>query len=207
VVEAFTLAELKTLRARERLPALRPDNTSYDGAFEVPTFAEVLALAARRGVGVYPETKHQERFEALGLALEPRLVEALADWDGPVYLQSFSPASLRTLRQGLGEVPLVQLVGTSRGPVDVTAITSYADAVGPAKQLVTAELVRAAHAAGLEVHPYTFRRENAFLPAELRSSADPAAVGDWRGEYERFLAMGVDGLFTDNPDLAVAALS
>ncbi|MEA2169740.1 MAG: glycerophosphoryl diester phosphodiesterase, partial [Solirubrobacteraceae bacterium] len=65
--------------------------------------------------------------------------------------------------------------------------------------------VRDAHAAGLEVHPFTFRRENRFLPEELRSSGDPAGIGDWLAEYERYYALGVDGVFSDNPDLAVAA--
>jgi glycerophosphoryl diester phosphodiesterase len=62
-----------------------------------------------------------------------------------------------------------------------------------------------AHDAGLLVHPYTFRNENQFLPAELRSGADPNAYGDAIAEYERFFELGVDGLFSDNPDTAVEA--
>jgi glycerophosphoryl diester phosphodiesterase len=202
IVWEFTLDELKRLRARERLPELRPDNTAYDGQFEVPTFAELLSLAARVGKGVYPETKHPDRHAAVGLELEPLLAEALTGFTGPVFLQSFSADSLRAMA-GFGH-PLVQLVG--RDPVDFAEVAAYADAIGPPKQRVDAEYVAAAHAAGLAVHPFTFRRENQFLPADLRSSDDPAAVGDWRAEYERFAALGVDGVFTDNPDLAVAAL-
>lgn len=197
----LTLAELSQLRARERLPELR--STEWDGAFAVPTFAEVLELAARAGVGVYPETKHPEEHRARGLALEPLLAEALRGWHGPAFLQSFSARSLRELR-GLGGFPLVQLMGA---PLDLAEVATYADAVGPAKALVDAAFVERAHALGLQVHPYTFRRENAFLPADLRSSDDPAAVGDWRAEYERYFAMGVDGVFTDNPDLARQSLS
>lgn len=67
-------------------------------------------------------------------------------------------------------------------------------------------VIRDAHRVGLEVHGWTFRRENQFLPAEFRSSADPNAVGDLAGEVGVFVRAGMDGLFTDNPDLAVAAV-
>jgi glycerophosphoryl diester phosphodiesterase len=83
--EDFTLAELKTLRAKERLPDIRPQNTAYDGQFEVPTFQEVLDLRKRlskelhRQIGVYPETKHPSYFRSIGLPLEERLVQALRD--------------------------------------------------------------------------------------------------------------------------------
>ena len=87
--EDFTLAELKTLRARERLPSLRPANTAFDGQLEVPTFVEVLALlaaenAARaaRGlsaIGVYPETKHPTHFRSINLPLEDALLAGLDD--------------------------------------------------------------------------------------------------------------------------------
>ena len=70
--EDFTLAELKTLRARERLPQLRPANTAYDGRFTIPTLTEIVALAQRRSaktgrtIGIYPETKHPTYFAAIG---------------------------------------------------------------------------------------------------------------------------------------------
>jgi glycerophosphoryl diester phosphodiesterase len=191
--EDFTLAELKTLRARERIPDVRPDNTAHDGEYEVPTLQEVIDLATRLGVGIYPETKHPAHHRGLGLALEPRLVAALRGATVPVFIQSFDPASLRELA-GQVSAPLVQLVGSA--PVDVEAIAGYAQAVGPAKRLVDAALVAAAHAAGLEVHPYTFRREEQFL-------SDGAA--DLAAELRRYFEMGVDGVFTDHPDVAVAA--
>src|SRR3954454_2385530 len=137
--EDFTLAELKTLRARERIPALRPDNTTYDGAFEVPTFAEVLDLAARTGKGVYPETKHPEFFRAQGLALEEPLADALRGVGVPTFVQSFSADSLRRMRE-LVDAPLVQLVGLRRperaAPGGLRRIATYADAIGPAKEHV-----------------------------------------------------------------------
>ena len=187
--EDFTLAELKTLRARERIPDVRPENTAYDGEFEIPEFGEVLELAERLGVGIYPETKHPAYHRSLGLELEPRLVAALDGIELPVFVQSFDAGSLRELPR-----PRVQLVG--RGPVDVEAIAGYAQAIGPAKQLVDGALVDAAHAAGLEVHPYTFRREEHFLLDGHR---------DLEAELRAVFALGVDGVFSDHPDLAVAA--
>ena len=126
--EDFTLAELKTLRATERLPEVRPANTWYDGHFEVPTFDEILELAEwgsrRRGVtiGVYPETKHPTYFASLGLPLEEPLVAALRRHhldrpNAPVLVQSFEPGSLRRLAE-IVSVPLVQLVAATGAPYD-----------------------------------------------------------------------------------------
>jgi glycerophosphoryl diester phosphodiesterase len=238
--EDFTLAELKTLRARERIPALRPQNAAYDGRFEVPTLQEVLDLRAElsedlgRPIGVYPETKHPTYFRAIGLPLEERLVRAL-EANGlnrrraPVFVQSFETGNLRALDEAL-KVPLVQLLGARTAkpvgdprtyaelatPAGLASIAEYADGVGPAKDYIVprnpdqssaapTSFVADAHAAGLLVHPYTFRRENSFLPLELRSSPDPAGIGDLDAELRQFIALGVDGFFTDNPDLGVAA--
>lgn len=187
----LTLDEVKSLRCRERLPDVR--STAWDGRFEVCTFAELLALAGSVGLGVYPETKAPAEHAARGLALEPLVEAALEGFDRPVWLQSFSADSLRALDN---RWPKVQLV--SKGEIDLTAIASYADAIGPNKERVDANLVEAAHAAGLQVHPYTFRREERFLLAGCE---------DWRAEYAWAAALGVDGVFTDNTDLAVAALA
>ena len=124
--EDFTLAELRSLRARERLPQLRPGNARHDGEFGIPTFDEILALlsqinAARRAqglplVGVYPETKHPTHFASLGLALEPALLASLAArGDGaPVFIQSFEMGNLQALRERSGH-PLVQLMQVEGG--------------------------------------------------------------------------------------------
>ena len=77
------------------------------------------------------------------------------------------------------------------------------DAAG--NSLPATTFVTDAHAARLLVHPYTFRNENSFLPLELRSSTDPAAYGNAIAEYEQFFGLGVDGVFSDNPDTAVEA--
>ena len=126
--EDFTLAELKTLRAKERLPQVRPDNTRYDGMFEVPTLDEVLSLVRQeerrsgRRIGVYPETKHPSYFDDIGLSLEEPLLATLRrhglDRAGSgVFIQSFETANLRALA-AVTRVPLVQLIDASGAPYD-----------------------------------------------------------------------------------------
>jgi glycerophosphoryl diester phosphodiesterase len=243
--EDFTLAELKTLRAKERIPDLRPQNTAFDGKFEIPTFQEVIDLRKRlshelhREIGIYPETKHPTYFRDLGLPLEERLVWALRRngldrKHAPVFVQSFEVGNLQALAHVL-RVPLVQLYGAKTArpydfvaggdqrtyadlatPAGLASVAAYAAGAGPSKDYIVPRdaagrslppttFVRDAHLAGLVVHPYTFRAENTFLPLELRSSADPAAYGDLAAEVRQFFDLGVDGLFCDNPDRAVAA--
>jgi glycerophosphoryl diester phosphodiesterase len=211
--EDFTLAELKTLRARERLPALRPRNTAFDGRFTVPTFDEIMELATatnrdRPGhppIGVYPETKHPAHFAKIGLAQELAVLDTLgrhgyAEPGSPVFIQSFDPNNLRFLRE-LTRLPLVQLLEHSLG--NLADVAAYADAIGINKPLATEEGVREAHAARLRVHVWTFRAENEFLPEDLRVGADPAAHGRLESEIRRYLARGIDGFFTDFPAVGV----
>jgi glycerophosphoryl diester phosphodiesterase len=122
----FTLAQIKTLRARQPL-AFRPQQVN--GRFQIPTFEEVLALAKRHKVGVYPETKHPTYHQMLGLPLEARLVAALkkAGWHhkrAPVFIQSFEQANLEQLNR-MTDVRLVQLVDANDvnpdGTLDYTA--------------------------------------------------------------------------------------
>jgi glycerophosphoryl diester phosphodiesterase len=147
--EDFTLAELKTLRARERLPDLR--STRYDGQFQIPTFDEVLELVATADrqraeiaraaglptpprIGVYPETKHPSYFAGLGLHFDERMLAALTHHGytrrtDPICLQSFEVGNLRELRRKT-DLPLVQLVEASGQPYDFTQARdprSYAD--------------------------------------------------------------------------------
>ena len=152
----FTLAELKTLRAKERIPATRPANTRFDGMFEVPTFEEILALVtsvnenrrelaqAQGGgsvklLGVYPETKHPTYFQQLGLPLEAPLVTLLNRYGynsarDPVFIQSFETANLKKLAS-MTKLPLVQLVDASGKPYDFVVANdprTYADLIKPA---------------------------------------------------------------------------
>lgn len=235
--EDFTLEEIKTLRARERLPQLRPASARYDGQFEVPSFAEIIALAKAesqrlgRTIGVYPETKHPTYFRALGLPIEPPLLAELAKagWtsaNSPVFIQSFEPGNLKTLKRETS-VRLIQLIESGRSadghsyeamatPAGLAAVARYAYGVGPNKERiiprdVTGRLGRitsfvgSAHAAGLKVHPWTFRPENYFLPTDFRQGDLPATRGDFEAEIRAFLRCGIDGLFTDLPAAAAAA--
>jgi glycerophosphoryl diester phosphodiesterase len=243
--EDFLLEELKTLRARERIPELRPGNTRLDGRLEIPTLEEILALArgvqeqrvvrarqlglaAPEPIGVYPETKHPSYFAGLGLAMEERLVATLERYGyrgahGRAFLQSFETANLRVL-SGMTRLPLVQLIEASGAPYDLVAssdsrsyadlvtpqgleeIATYAACIGPSKALImprdaagrlgrATSLVSDAHAAGVKVHPWTFRAEGAFLPVGM----------DLAGELREFLATGIDGFFTDQADVGVRA--
>ncbi|WP_240506487.1 glycerophosphodiester phosphodiesterase [Thermoactinospora rubra] len=201
--EDFTLAELKTLRARERVPDLRPANAAFDGLAEIPTFEEVVQLARRHGVGVYPETKHPTYFDSIGLSLEEPLLEILGRYGmRKVFIQSFETANLRELR-GKTKLPLIQLMTFGGKPYDwvvsgdprtyddlvtpegLREVARYADGIGvDTRRVVPAgpdgrlasptTLVRDAHRAGLDVHVWTIRNENSQLPADFRLG-DPAS--------------------------------
>jgi len=215
--EDFTLAELKTLRARERLDFR---SRGWDGRFEVPTFDEVIELAQQLGnelgrpIGVYPETKHPTYFRGIGLPLEDRLLASLDrhGWNtasAPVFIQSFE-TNLREIRPKT-RIKLIQLL-EGKVPTDeeLRAIKSYADGIGPSTRLVIPaaadgtllapnDLVARAHAAGLVVHVWTLRSEPAFL--------SPFYDGDVGVEFRRFRDLGVDGIFTDFPDAAARAFA
>ena len=259
----FTLAEIKTLRAVERLPFR---DQSFNGQFQVPTLQEVIDLAKSKGaqagrtIGIYPETKHPTYFKDRGLALEQPLVKVLKDngldsADDAVFVQSFEVGNLKELNE-LIDVKLVQLYdsgnpdlngvlgeiqpydfvvagdtrtyGDLRTPAGLAEVAEYADGIGPWKRMILSvkgtdangdgvaddvngdgvvndadltlvgptSLIDDAHDEGLLVHPYTFRDEARFLAADY--GGDPSA------EYEQFFGLGVDGLFSDFPDTAVA---
>jgi glycerophosphoryl diester phosphodiesterase len=251
--EDFTLAELKTLRARERLPQLRVNNARYDGMFEIPTFEEVLDLVAAANaqraaqaraaglpspprIGVYPETKHPSYFAKLGLSFDDRMLDALRRHGNetrsdPAWIQSFEVGNLKALRQRT-DLSLIQLVEPKGQPFDFTLagdkrsyaemmtdaglreIATYANAIAPFKWMVVqfeggkvidTGLAKRARSLGLGVHIWTERAENEFLPADLKSSANPAEKGDMAREIKALLDAGVTGFFSDHPDLAVRA--
>ncbi len=228
--EDLTLAELRTLRARERIASR---GHTYDGQFEVPTFDQVLALAQRlgrergRAVGVYPETKHAAHFRRIGLPLEEKLVAALrrVGWNrrsAPVFVQSFEIRSLIRLRP-MTPVRLVQLVNVTMAPPDSAEISfaemrspaglrrvrRYADGIGAAKELI----LHAAPDGG--VTPASSLVRDAHAAGLLvhiwtiRSDAPflPAMWhGDQAAEVRAFRDAGVDGVFTDFPGNAANVL-
>ncbi|WP_030841753.1 glycerophosphodiester phosphodiesterase [Streptomyces sp. NRRL F-4474] len=127
--EDFTLAELKTLRAKERIPAVRQRNTLYDGQWAVPTFEEVLRWADREGrrrgerVWLHVETKHPSYFRSLGLGLEEPLARLLRRYgrdgrDAAVFLQSFEPSSIQRLSRLVSAPRVVLLSAAGTRPWD-----------------------------------------------------------------------------------------
>jgi glycerophosphoryl diester phosphodiesterase len=214
--EDFTLAEIKILRAKERL-AFR--SHEFDGRFDVPTFEEIVDLAQKmsaemgRTIGVYPETKHPTYFRSIGLPLEDRLLAVLQrhGWtkrDSPVFIQSFED-NLRLMRTKTGARMIRLLEGNSPTDAELREIATYADGIGPNSRMVipadsdrllkpATDLVARAHAAGLLVHIWTLRAEPMFL--------SPSYHGDFGAEFRQFRDLGVDGIFTDFPDAAYRAL-
>ncbi|KGI76956.1 glycerophosphodiester phosphodiesterase [Oleiagrimonas soli] len=245
--EDFSLAELKTLHARERLPELR--GTAHDGRYPILTLDEIIELAAvesdRRGraIGLVPEIKHGTYFRELGLPMEDRLLATLAAHDytrkAPIEIQSFEVGNLIYLRERIGDGPhrsashirLLQLLGApDRQPYDMQAsgdaatyadmttpaglraVALYADAIGPDADAILprttdnrlgapTSLVQDAHDAGLRVHPYTFRPENRFLAREFQDGDAPnhASQEGLARQIHRFLDLGIDAFFTDDP--------
>jgi glycerophosphoryl diester phosphodiesterase len=250
-VEDFNLEELKRLRAIERIPAMRPQNQAFDGLFTVPTLQEVIDLARGQSrltghdIGLYLETKHPTYFRSIGLPLEEALAEVLGRNDyrtaaDPVFLESFEPSSLRTLKL-LTRLRLVQLLGSpderpydfavhgdSRTtqdlltPAGLAEVAQYASVLGMTKawfhlsdesgRAKASAFIRDAHRRGLQVHVWTLRNENYFLPDDLRAGNPsdvefPRRWGDTLTEYQRYFRLDIDGVFTDFPATARQALA
>lgn len=232
--EDFTLAELRTLRAKERIPNLRPANARFDGLYQVPTLKEIVALLRAkeaetgRRIGLYPELKHpdfllqEEGIDMVDLLLaELRALNITAA--DPVFIQCFEVGPLQRLNQR-SDFKLVQLVKPEDGPADEPAmryadmiapsglagVATYADAVGAHIGLVLkpdgtpSGLVKDARAAGLQVHAWTARKENVFLPPALRKGTAEGAKGDMGKLLSQLRAAGVTGVFTDDPAAAAA---
>ncbi len=248
--EDFTLAELKTLRARERLPQIR--STRYDGEFQIVTLDEIIDFVAAestvvgRPIGIIPEIKHGTYFHMIGLPLEDKLLAALAAHSytrtAPVEIQSFEIGNLKYLRGKLGKthshIRLLQLIAApDEQPYDVAAaggkltyaqmmtqaglsdVAGYADAIGPDYHAIIpyladgtlgqpTSLARDAHAAGLELHPYTFRPENYFLAKNFWQGNDPRTFNEagMIREIHAYLDVGVDAFFTDDPAIGRKAV-
>jgi glycerophosphoryl diester phosphodiesterase len=190
----FTLAEIKQLDA----------GSWFDPRFageRVPTFDEAVALVKGKA-GLYPELKTPEMYEGRDVRFEELVAAALdrhelrgssADPKTPLILQTFGEASARKLAAMKIGVPVVLLIANGAG-WDAARIATWKGVVqgfGPAKGIVlkTPQFVPTAHAAGITVTPYTFR------------SADTGAFPSVKAEMEHYLyTLGVDALFTDNPD-------
>jgi len=213
-VEDFTLAEIKTLRSREDY---EHRSKEYDDKYAIPSFDEVIALAKRkssetgRQIGINPEPKQAEQFQAMGKDIVAALVDALAraGWDGddaPVIIQSFEAPVLKALHTQL-EVTLIQLTlsktyfdadAPDESFIELETMPAYADGVGPSKRLIVHEdgvitdFVERAHALGLEVHAWTLMGD--------QDSPDGLSPED---ETRRMFDLGVDAVFADDPAQAV----
>ncbi|MBP8129466.1 MAG: glycerophosphodiester phosphodiesterase [Candidatus Hydrogenedentes bacterium] len=208
----FTLAEIKQLQAQERLPRRFPFAKSD---FEVPAFREAIELiqglnkSTGRNAGIYPELKQPSWHAAQGLPIEAPFVAIVREYgyDDPqarIFVQCFEAGTLQELRNEMGlRAPQVFLMGDDEGSRWLTAeglaeIAGFANGIGPDKQCIEKDpgLVERAHAHGLVVHPYT-----------IRADAVPRAYANVEAELRRFyFDYGVDSLFTDFPDKAVAVL-
>lgn len=175
--EDFTLDEIRTLRAVEPMPALRPDSARYDGLFQVPTLQEIVDLTRRleretgRSIGLYAETKHPTHFEALGLPISERLVQALhangyRGRHAPVFIQSFEAGNLRRLRT-LTELPLVQLLAPAGMPYDEQLSGGRVSYEVMATPEGLAQIARYADAVGVEKNRY-------ILPLDAAGRLNPA---------------------------------
>lgn len=240
--EDFTYNELKTLRAKERLPELRNRNRDYDNEFSIMSFQELLKFVqlmerrTGRVIGVYPELKHPSYFKSIGLPQDQLLVKQLnsfgyRDASDAIFIQSFEVGTLETLSEAT-DIRLIQLIGGEGTPPDrpnlnfsdmVTAaglrrIARYADGIGVDKSHIIGRnilgrlggpsgVVKNAKSLDLLVHAWTFRGENYFLPEGMKSSLNPAEWGDMKREIKAYRDAGVDGFFTDHPDLALTALN
>jgi glycerophosphoryl diester phosphodiesterase len=234
--EDFTLAEIKTLRAKERLASR---NQGWNGVFEVPTFQEVIDLAKRKSaekgrvIGIYPETKHPSYFRSIGLALEAPLVRALeaagyADAGAPVFIQSFEVQNLKDLAR-LTRVRLVQLMEDNRQqPYDfvlagdhrtygdlmtaagLAEIATYAQGIGPYKRSIVPQGPDKALLAPTSLVADAHKANLVVHPYTFRDEPEflaPDYALDPVREYLQFFALGVDAVFSDFGDTAARARS
>jgi glycerophosphoryl diester phosphodiesterase len=263
--EDFTWPELQTLRAKERLPSVRPSSASFDGRFGLLRLSDVLRIVdeaeedapdnpdnpadpadtgaprATASPSAVVELKHATYFESIGLPLGDIVATELAEagWaDRPhrLVLESFEKTVLLDLRQRGLAAHYTYLIEDGGAPFDVVAregsgaadyashltdaglaaLASEVDGISVDKSIImprdlagaahrSSDIVTRAHAAGLQIFTWTLRAENRFLPRNFRAGRDKAAFGQWEQEFRAILATGVDGVFADQPDLAVSA--
>jgi glycerophosphoryl diester phosphodiesterase len=241
--EDFTWSELSTLRAVERLPAIRQASTSFDGRERILRLADLIEIIdgqPRRDLIMVAEIKHATYFESIGLGLDALFAAEIASWATPsnLIVESFEQTVLGLIRDRGIPGRRVFLAESSGSPADLVAqfgrkalpysahltsaglarLARAVDGVSVDKKLLlrtdaagkvigTTDLVERAHAAGLEIFTWTLRAENRFLAKNLRRGSSARDFGDWLTEFRLILDSGVDGVFTDQPDLVLEALA
>ena len=235
--EDFTWQELSTLRTTERLPGVRRDNTAFDGRDGILRLEDLLAMldASDREIGLIAEIKHASYFSSLGLPLDEILSATLAaaGWhdDARLTIESFELTALERIRARGVRARFVYLLEAGGSPADrpeqpyaswftdagLAGLAGVVDGISIDKELLlttddagvptTTDLVARAHAAGLLVYCWTLRAENRFLMPQHRSGGSKLAFGDWVREFELIMSSGVDGVFADQPDLALEVRS
>ena len=232
--EDFTLAEIKSLRAKERLPFR---NQGWNGVYEIPTLQEAIDLAKRksevegRAIGIYPETKHPSYFRSINLPLESRLLQVLAangytDADAPVLIQSFEVQNLIELSK-VTKLRLIQLMddakeqpydfvlagdrrkyGDLMTPASLATVAAYAHGIGPDKRSIVPQSIGGSL---LEPTALVVDAHKAGLVVHPYTFRDeprylaPDYLNDPIREYLQFYKLGVDGVFSDFADSAVRA--
>lgn len=233
--EDFTWLELSTLKARERLPHLRPDSAGFDGQFPLMRLSDLVDLIDERSehfgrqLTMVAELKHATYFESIGLGLDDLFATEVATWANPerLIVESFEQTVLDRVGERGVAARYVMLIDAEGAPADrperpysdylldsgLADLADVLDGISVPTALLDPRdagvagpsLVDRAHAHGLSVYTWTLRPENEFLPERWRRGSDPAQWGDWRGAFSAVLATGVDGVFADHPDLAIEA--
>ena len=224
--EDFTLAELQTLRARERLPAVRPANTAFDGQDPILTFQQVIDIAragtARTGrsIGVVPELKHPSHFAAAGLPMEDAFVAVLeandlTGADAPVLIQCFEVGPLQRLAARI-DTPRLQLMGVRGGPVDrpdltyatmatpdgLATVAGYASWIGVEAAMIAPDLARTQTALIADAHAAGLKVAAWTFRAEPQFL--PPGAADLTVWLTAFRDFGLDAAFSDFPAAAAA---
>ncbi|MDL9979052.1 glycerophosphodiester phosphodiesterase family protein [Microbacterium sp. ASV49] len=224
--EDLDWAELATLRARERLPELRPASAAHDGEEPILRLRDVLDLAAGAGRGVVVEIKHATFFASIGWDIAELVADELrsSGFDGPLWIESFEASVLDRVRARGIPASYVYLLEASGAPVDdpstpyaevmtaagIDALVGRVDGISVDKAVLLRphpSVVADAHARGLQVFTWTCRPENRFLERRFRLPGAAAALGDYRSEWGVIRSLGVDAVFVDHPDLGVAFFS
>lgn len=229
-IEDFTLSEMKTLKAKERL-AFR--DHSNDGKFEIPTFKEILDLVKKqkRVVGVFPETKHPTYFKSIGLPLEAALIKELKAHGlnkprSPVFIQSFELTNLKQIKK-MTKLPLIYLIDDPElVPYDnvmnndkrtykdmlstesLKEISKTAYGIGPYKRYILPDNGKNEALQATDLIKQAHAVGLKVYPYTFRSEAQYLLKdyqGDPQKEYLQFFELGVDGLFSDFADQAVLA--